>query len=505
MPVGFQDYSIDSFSQLQGHITTGLTLGQLEDPYVLSVVADYTAGTIPAGTYHVGVTTADSTGESWTGNYTVTLTAPGQIIIKWVPVWGGDHYNVYVGPTLATASRQATVAGAATNTCTVTSYTPNASIAPLTNSSAGELQANVICTSTVEGGPANFFLNLGTTTNSASSFFFTNAEGIVAIFQNKGKAELDIALKNTGEVQFYCVGNHEIDFFIDNTLACNFQSALCDFVVNVQLATPSVATALINYASPVLALINSWWNGSAAVANEWKLVCNTSNQIEFDYNSTERMFLDSTGLLYVSSAAVIGTVTAANPYDILTLHNPSSHCYLRIDAPLADQSSLAFGDDTNGQDCLIYRPQGTRDLSIYTVTAGVVLYVPQAGNVGLGTTNPQQSLEISNSAPFQLRVGTGATSAAGTYDIGRNMSTGFLNFYGNQTGFVGYVFGGVDGTFVTILDSGHVGIGTTTPKSKLDVIGLPIYGNNAAAITGGLAAGSFYRTGADPDPVCVVH
>jgi hypothetical protein len=34
---------------------------------------------------------------------------------------------------------------------------------------------------------------------------------------------------------------------------------------------------------------------------------------------------------------------------------------------------------------------------------------------------------------------------------------------------------------------------------------LPVYANNAAAITGGLVVGSFYRTGADPDPVCVVH
>ena len=34
---------------------------------------------------------------------------------------------------------------------------------------------------------------------------------------------------------------------------------------------------------------------------------------------------------------------------------------------------------------------------------------------------------------------------------------------------------------------------------------LPIYANNAAAITGGLVAGDLYRTGADPDHVCVVH
>lgn len=34
---------------------------------------------------------------------------------------------------------------------------------------------------------------------------------------------------------------------------------------------------------------------------------------------------------------------------------------------------------------------------------------------------------------------------------------------------------------------------------------LPVYANNAAAIAGGLVAGDFYRTGANPDPVCIVH
>jgi len=37
------------------------------------------------------------------------------------------------------------------------------------------------------------------------------------------------------------------------------------------------------------------------------------------------------------------------------------------------------------------------------------------------------------------------------------------------------------------------------------VVGLPQYANNAAAIAGGLGVGAFYRTGADPDPVMVVH
>lgn len=34
---------------------------------------------------------------------------------------------------------------------------------------------------------------------------------------------------------------------------------------------------------------------------------------------------------------------------------------------------------------------------------------------------------------------------------------------------------------------------------------LPTYANNAAAIAGGVRDGGFYRTGGDPDTICVVH
>jgi len=41
---------------------------------------------------------------------------------------------------------------------------------------------------------------------------------------------------------------------------------------------------------------------------------------------------------------------------------------------------------------------------------------------------------------------------------------------------------------------GNLGIGTTAPTSKLHVVGLPTFADNAAALAGGLTAGAFYRT-----------
>ncbi len=63
----------------------------------------------------------------------------------------------------------------------------------------------------------------------------------------------------------------------------------------------------------------------------------------------------------------------------------------------------------------------------------------------------------------------------------------------------------MDGSEVArFLQGGNFGIGTTTPTSKLHVVSLPTYANNAAAITGGLTAGAFYQDGGNPSLVCVV-
>ncbi|QDH77671.1 hypothetical protein FKX85_00860 [Echinicola soli] len=51
------------------------------------------------------------------------------------------------------------------------------------------------------------------------------------------------------------------------------------------------------------------------------------------------------------------------------------------------------------------------------------------------------------------------------------------------------------GSEVVVTDLGEVGIGSNSPTSKLQVAGLPVFVDNAAAIAEGLTAGAFYHSG----------
>jgi len=89
----------------------------------------------------------------------------------------------------------------------------------------------------------------------------------------------------------------------------------------------------------------------------------------------------------------VGIGTTAPSSSLLHLQS-GSNSYLRIGAPLAFQSSIAFNDDSNGQDIVLYRRDGTRDFTIWTATASNAFSVTQAGNVGIGTTSPSTKLHV---------------------------------------------------------------------------------------------------------------
>lgn len=172
----------------------------------------------------------------------------------------------------------------------------------------------------------------------------------------------------------------------------------------------------------------------------------------------------------------------------------------------------------------------SRDFSVDAGSDARMVIQPN-GNIGIGTSLPAYELDIQtprgaaagSEASLRLKatggnsgaalridgMGNGADSAVYLFENGvPRWAAGIIpSVAGNQADYSLSRFG-VDGwqNAVTVKqNSGNLGIGTTAPTSKLQVVGLPVFKNNAAAISGGLTVGAFYRTGGDPDLVAVVH
>ena len=201
--------------------------------------------------------------------------------------------------------------------------------------------------------------------------------------------------------------------------------------------------------------------------------------------------------LQAATAAVPGALTAADFTTFAAKEPPitagTTAQYLRGDKSLGTLNQAAVAGLTS-----------TDNPSFGKVTAVGADPAISTGQ-GIITSQDSTALAANVGGTFVARgIYTGSTTAGfGGLKWGKSNATA-----GNLDTYLGiYTRNNAGGILerIRVDKDGYVGIGTTVPKGPLHVVGLPVYANNAAAITGGLTAGAFYRTGADPDPVCVVH
>ena len=204
--------------------------------------------------------------------------------------------------------------------------------------------------------------------------------------------------------------------------------------------------------------------------------------------STETLILaseDAGVTLYFDNAVKLAsTVSGIDVTGTVTADGATFSGQLTVAKSTIGQYALLYGDDAAGGRGLAFASSTTTGVGdTHTINAqsstGVLklatqglarLTISSAGSVGIGTTTPDRLIDLRNAPTedWQIRLGANNTDLD-TYDIGRDASDGLLHFYGNQTGYNGYVFDGINGERMRIDSAGSVGIGTSSPATTLHV------------------------------------
>lgn len=184
-----------------------------------------------------------------------------------------------------------------------------------------------------------------------------------------------------------------------------------------------------------------------------RITIDSSGDISFyeDTGSTAKLFWDaSSESLSIGTTgsttdrrfqiSSTGTATATTQYGIVL--NPTYSADVTGGVyNLYSQPNLTSGSTVTNVFSLYMEANGisgssvTNSYGIYQAGANDKNYFN--GDVSIGHTSPSAALDIWGDTLNQIRL---RTAASEYYSIGRNSSTGFLEFYGDQTGYVGYVF-----------------------------------------------------------------
>jgi len=236
-----------------------------------------------------------------------------------------------------------------------------------------------------------------------------------------------------------------------------------------------VGNLTLSYGNTTPAFINAESNGISIRGG----ATNTAgNNIKFKLYTSEQMRLTPTGL-------GIGTTS---PQESLHIHQSGADTRIQIIADTTRSSTIFFGD-TDDRNAGVLEYDNNGDFMRFFANAAERMRITSTGYVGIGTTSPGYNLEVSGSIGVNNDIyithdnGSNPSNAGSLYfrESSTNPSGGWgTNFYGfriNHEGSSNYLnFQSANTTTVKDIltltrDTARVGIGTTAPSEKLDVVG----------------------------------
>jgi hypothetical protein len=232
-----------------------------------------------------------------------------------------------------------------------------------------------------------------------------------------------------------------------------------------------------------------------ASSNETKAITRAELMSSVSTMSIDNDFAVDTDTLYVDSSnnrVGVGTSSPAGALDILagTTGNDVKFIFEEVSS---NQSQISFFEGSNTIFGLRYDGSGANPSNQLKVVSGTtagtldtdVMTFTQSGNVGIGTSSPNNALHVFSGADGEVAEFTGAVKGRG-FHVSTTASpdgSGHSILNAKSGGSAGILSFQTDSSEAMRIDSnGNVGIGTSSPAYDLDVKGA------------GFARASFTRT-----------
>ena len=250
------------------------------------------------------------------------------------------------------------------------------------------------------------------------------------------------------------------DFFILTFKSLGVSEPADNSVTSAKIVDGAIVNADINASAAIAGTKISPDFGSQNIVTTGTLTINTNDLI-----------VDSSGRL------LLGTTTEGrSTADHLTIAS-AGHTGMTIRSGTSSGGNISFSDGTSGDDenrGLISYDHAANFLRFFT-NAAERLRIDSSGNVGIGTSSPSTTLNVTGTAAqagiFQSNQSATTVSVLDTDGDGLNISGGSTYGHRIHTNNTENLELGVNNSTKLLIDSsGNVGIGTTSPDNTLHLV-----------------------------------